>query len=485
MLGRIARSQRGAFMVFFAILVPFFLGMIGFAVDAGFVYMQKAKMQDIADAAALAGAARLNDGSDVRGGYVTSAVRAYADANGMKTTGTNVLNLNQEGSMAPSKNNFEIAQGILTSVMDKDNVRRDHVRVVIAKRVPTFFIGLLLPEEKEEGVLVKAAAEAEYVEGEEAPVVYDGPRVFCSHYEQDIYDNKTIVVNKGQDFSMFVNSTTMIYDKIPYGSTGTLYNVSEDKNGLPDGWDLVRVNKPGWTPTTEKEKEEKKIGEEMMGKYNSLVALARDESSKIIAKKREYMYPSSDSNKRFIGRDDNGKVINNIKENDKVIELYMAGTDDPLENWISDYWCYLTDRQLKNVEKITRLACEKYAIIYTHNKIYGDIYDLYDSGLAISGANNTYTAKIYGGANFSVGGDNNHFLNTASLLASNMLKIGITETVKETYDDGNLKMSFGERIYQTTNPNWHVYFDGSSSGSGSSGSSGSDSGTSAHVRLVK
>ena len=51
----VLKSQKGAYMVFFALLFPFLLGVIGFAIDAGFLYMQKAKLQDVADALALAG----------------------------------------------------------------------------------------------------------------------------------------------------------------------------------------------------------------------------------------------------------------------------------------------------------------------------------------------------------------------------------------------------------------------------------------------
>ena len=50
-------SQRGAIMVFFALLLPLIFGFMGLGIDAGLVYVNKGKMQDIADATALAGAA--------------------------------------------------------------------------------------------------------------------------------------------------------------------------------------------------------------------------------------------------------------------------------------------------------------------------------------------------------------------------------------------------------------------------------------------
>ena len=55
------KNQRGAMMVFFAILLPFLFGLMGLAIDASVLYLQRGKLQDVADAAALAGAAHLGD----------------------------------------------------------------------------------------------------------------------------------------------------------------------------------------------------------------------------------------------------------------------------------------------------------------------------------------------------------------------------------------------------------------------------------------
>ena len=71
-------SKRGAIMVFFALLLPLIFGFMGLGIDAGLVYVNKGKMQDIADATALAGAAHI--GEDGNG--VTAAVDAFINANG-------------------------------------------------------------------------------------------------------------------------------------------------------------------------------------------------------------------------------------------------------------------------------------------------------------------------------------------------------------------------------------------------------------------
>lgn len=486
MLGRIVRSQRGAFMVFFAILVPFFLGMIGFAVDAGFVYMQKAKMQDIADAAALAGAARLNDGSDARDGNVKSAVRAYADANGMKTTATNVLNLDQEGSMAPSKNNFQIAQGILSSVMDKDNVQRDHVRVVIAKRVPTFFIGILLPGEKE-GVLVKAAAEAEYVAGE-VPAVFDGARFMCGQYaSENIYNKNTIVATKGLDFSIFTTGSGIKPDKLPEGAVGTVYQNDWNSTEFPEGWNSVRLNIPISADSSDKDKKEYEAGQKAIVKYQEMLVKKEQEGQAFDV--NEFINAQGD--KRYIGyvgEGTNRKFVNNIQDNDKKIDLYMAATD--WENqWTREYQCYLTNHQIKNVKEIGNLIVTKMANIGTSGIIYGNIYAINGSNLKIGGESNTFKGTLYSGSNWDIpiGGIDNHFIigNGVSIITAGVISIGKWEQLVERVENGILKSIDIVHRNESDNPNWHIYFGGSSSGSGSSGSSGSDTGTSAHVRLVK
>lgn len=514
MLGRIVRSQRGAYMVFFAILVPFFLGMIGFAVDAGFLYMQKAKMQDIADAAALAGAARLNDGSDMREGNVTSAVKAYAAANGMKTNATNLFYLDNEASLSPSKDTFQIAHGILTGVTDKDNVQRDHVRVVIAKRVPTFFINLLFPEEKD-GVLVKAAAEAEYVEGEEV-ASYSGPRIYCGQYSSwTIRDKNTIVVNKGQNFSIYTTGSGIARDRLPEGSVGTIYEGSQDHAGLPDGWTLVSTTLNMDANPTEAQKKEYEAAKAMEAQYERLLNEKKSEGETKLSSDLELYKQgaSSGTNKRYIGPGPDGKIMNNITEDDREIELLMMGTDVKSMSGISTRNFVIFDKEIKNVNRISTLIVKRAPnvtdwtmlnIDTTKKVTYGNIYALGDAGIYIAGAHNYFEGMIYGTAEVYIGGNDNHFITDlqgtkgAGILCGRQstLSIGITKKPNwgnQDYHDQETNTVFPvytitefTDTYESNNSNWHMYWgDGSSSGSGSSGSSGSDTETKAHVRLVK
>lgn len=315
-------KQRGAIMVFFAILVPLFLGAIGLAVDAGFLYMQKAKLQDVADATALAGAGHLNDGND-RDGQVASAVVAFAGANGYKdyATSTNFFHLgdkDSDSSVTLEENSpWKIAHAIDTNMEDKDGKQRDHVRVVILKRVPTFFIRLLFPEQKE--VVVKAVAAAEYVEGEETPVDYDGAKIMCGPLDFGRVDKNSIVMKDGQDFSMFIGGQ-FDYNKLPSNSVGTIYGPHQDYN-TPSGWQYVCNNRDaGWYQNGDKEKE---AAQEAIKKYDLEMSKAKQEAEERVADMNSYIHPTNGSNKRYIGFDDNGTFINNIKYTDEEIELSL------------------------------------------------------------------------------------------------------------------------------------------------------------------
>lgn len=499
MFRRILKEQRGAFMVFFAILVPLFIGMIGFAVDAGFIYMQKAKMQDIADAAALAGAARLNDGED-KEGHVTSAVRAYAEANGLSGVATAMASLDESSDLPTKYDKLKILQGIQYNVTDKDGKQRDHVKVVIAKRVPTFFINVLFPDQKD-GVVVKVAAAAEYVEGEEAPVSYGGAKIYCAHMEPDnIYDNKTIVVDQGEDFSLYLGASNPFANKLPIGTVGTMYN-SDWGEKMPEGWQLVRTsrNDSDWNLNDPKEKAEKEALDNERKQYKSLMNQAEHDMN--VMRENINDYKNNVKNKRYIGPGSDGKVINTIKDDDKNlaegIELFMNGTDVFDYGWMNLNNCLTYDDELKGVKKISKLIMNQQGTIDTTGVTYGNIY--INGQANIVGNNNIFNGVIYAnGYNFLVGGKDNKFsLDTSCILASEntTLKIGKYQPViweNTSYYDSDK----GAQVYVKTcklgtektenNASWHMYWiGGSSSGSGSSGSDDSGDETKAHVRLVE
>ena len=66
------RQECGSILVFTAVAIPTLLGLVGFAFDVGNLYMHKARLQNVADAAALAGARAYMDNLDTtEGGKIT------------------------------------------------------------------------------------------------------------------------------------------------------------------------------------------------------------------------------------------------------------------------------------------------------------------------------------------------------------------------------------------------------------------------------
>src|SRR5207237_1641836 len=56
----LCRPQRGAAMVWLAVMLPFFLSIVGLAVDGGAIFRARRDLQDVADSAARAAAMQID-----------------------------------------------------------------------------------------------------------------------------------------------------------------------------------------------------------------------------------------------------------------------------------------------------------------------------------------------------------------------------------------------------------------------------------------
>ena len=481
-------KQRGAIMVFFAILVPLFLGVIGLAVDAGFLYMQKAKLQDVADATALAGAGHLKD--ENREEQVEKAIVAFAGANGYgkdkdEAVSSKFPELGDkvDDSKVTLEENaaWKIAYAIDTGMKDKDAKNgelRDHVRVVILKRVPTFFIRMLFPEQRE--VVVKAVAAAEYVEGEQV-VSYGGPKIYAGGYFNFLNNNKngnSIKVADGSDFSLFVGGGDVKYDKLPTNSVGTMYH-NHHPGQSTDPWKFVPVSKY-YTPYYENE-EQKKASEEMMKIFNEKEKVAKSKCDSIRADVNSYKNPANGSKKRYIDKD-----MNNIVAGDNDIELYvqlsmLAKTIDNNGRPI------LRNQDLKGVTRIKSLyVVGDYGsgTIDTTGIYYGDVFS--HGKIALEGSDNHFNGICYSEDAILIHGQNNSFgdINIGEnnyILSSNGVVLGAG--FKIAYDSNGLVKEYENQEHTEATSTWSVNF-GRNDGSGSNGSSGSDTATKSRVRLV-
>src|SRR6266516_3759645 len=63
-LGKLGRDESGHILLYFTIMLPVIIGMIGLVLDGGRFFHLNTDLQELADASALAGAAELNGASD-------------------------------------------------------------------------------------------------------------------------------------------------------------------------------------------------------------------------------------------------------------------------------------------------------------------------------------------------------------------------------------------------------------------------------------
>lgn len=486
---KLHRCERGVVMVFFAILLPLLFGFMGLSLDAGLAYVEKGKAQDIADAAALAGAAHLSD--EDRDTTVKDAVKAYVEANGI-TLGDNDLvkkaddsAWNTKETLATGKDSI-VAWGIVT--VTKDGETKDRVRVRITKRVPVVFLSMVDGIADNIVVSAKAAAEGG---GEEEVVAYSGPKVLAGQIDFTYLNNNNIKVKSGNDFSVFAYSN-IDYKGLPKNATGTIYSSSQNYDNVPDGYQLVAVGQ-NYHYTSESEKKASKeamaLHEQKKEQYaNTYTQLLSDVES----------YKRGDANKRYIGPDTNGhwgndgvyivdEYITNIKDTDTTdIDLYFD-----MSNFAG-----LTNDLLKNIKYVKRLvvAHNLYgaSIIGTEKIRFGDIYA--NCRLHIAGNQNHFDGLVYSQDQlYLIGKQNRFWVNPVSSEAC-MFSVGTahfgygTEIVKPTKPSGDVYGGNGWHIFIGEDGDENAGGIGSGSfgsGSGESGSESEGTSTTGKLRLVE
>jgi Flp pilus assembly protein TadG len=86
-LSRLLRDQTGQVMIYFVILIPVMLGLIGLSLEGGRLLMLNSQLQDLADAAALAGAKELDGRDDA----ITRATNAAENVLNNDTWWSNIV----------------------------------------------------------------------------------------------------------------------------------------------------------------------------------------------------------------------------------------------------------------------------------------------------------------------------------------------------------------------------------------------------------
>lgn len=88
-------DERGQILVLFAFAFPILLGFVGLVVDVGMIYLEKERLQNKVDAAALGGAQEILRNPH----HVASIVRVLAEKNNLDPERVQITNSPEENSV--------------------------------------------------------------------------------------------------------------------------------------------------------------------------------------------------------------------------------------------------------------------------------------------------------------------------------------------------------------------------------------------------
>lgn len=135
LIGSRARDQRGQTIIFVALAAFVLFGFLGLALDAGNTYFERRKAQNVADAAALAGASEWSSGAINSATAVTKA-REYAGKNGYTT------DTGGEGVWVGDPFVGEVKVNVPPDFGTFQGDNR-YIQVEVKRTVPTFFAGVM------------------------------------------------------------------------------------------------------------------------------------------------------------------------------------------------------------------------------------------------------------------------------------------------------------------------------------------------------
>ena len=433
----IKKSQRGAVIVLFALLLPVLFGFMGLGIDVGLAYVEKGKVQDIADAAALAGAAKLSADGNNNMDAIKDAVESYVEANGI-ALGKNGMRLKNADEwdakeILDTDQDALVAYGVVR-VTNSEGVAVDRVRVRVTKRVPTFFVNVLGDFSDGFVVVAKAAAEGK---GEELQLTAEGPGFIALenlHFlTTNIHDRKDNGNAKGYGSDIYAGGS-----------------IAVDGNG--------------------------KSGLKLAGNY-----YASNECGKIQLQNNGHTYDY-----KFFDINDNPSdatkaVTNGISDIASECKRILDAKN-PAKNTVVTS-CSLTSEKGNNVAvidntvlgastKIDNLVINiegaNLVVLNTNGITFGNVYI---KGKAyIEGANNMFTGRLYGETELNLFGNNN----TYTQMISQTVNVG-----KSYYNNKKWTSSF--------NNIKNTFVDGSGTGSGGTGSSSGSTSTitTGNLRLVE
>lgn len=145
------KKQKGAIILMFLVFLPFILAFVGLAVDFGYVYAEKSKLQNAADAAALAGVPHLQEDN------LADYTKAMLTANSFTPVGDS-----PKGELSAAQNwimSFEKEpQDGQAAIETPDPKEASRLRVRIQKSITLTFLPIVAPDLRNMDLVATAVA---------------------------------------------------------------------------------------------------------------------------------------------------------------------------------------------------------------------------------------------------------------------------------------------------------------------------------------
>ena len=148
------KKQKGSLITLFALLLPILLGFTGMAVDLGRLYMEQGRLQNIADAAALAGLAELKSQNKANGQLVTGmpdgAVKAVEEELlEVANSGANEYLRKNSGDSFNMEdvNDKKVLKTAIYRIKNSDDKYSYFYELIIGNEYPLYFAQIIYPKD--------------------------------------------------------------------------------------------------------------------------------------------------------------------------------------------------------------------------------------------------------------------------------------------------------------------------------------------------
>lgn len=140
---KILKKEKGVIIVMFLLFLPFMLAFVGLAIDFGYIYATKTKMQNMADAAALAGVPNLQNTTTPK---VEDYVKTFLEKNGFDPVGDKPSTELDVDKQNWKMNFYRMGQDVYSKEVPIEVDKAEEgtrLRVTIAKKINLLFLPIV------------------------------------------------------------------------------------------------------------------------------------------------------------------------------------------------------------------------------------------------------------------------------------------------------------------------------------------------------